>query len=111
MPNDAGSDLNVPLSLFLLPIIPRRHSCDFFKYLREMCLAGKAQKQSNGRDGFIRIAKEALGFLRFFVSDISGKRYSGITRKAAGEVLSAQIQMVGNLIGCDRFREMPLDIK
>ena len=64
-----------------------------------MSLAGKAQISRNDRCGSVCISEEALAFFDFFVAYKSSQRNACFLRKSAGQVLTAQEQMVSDLFG------------
>lgn len=75
-----------------------------------MPLAGKTEIGGNNRCGSVSISEEALAFLYFFIAHKGGQLNACFLSKPAGQMLTAQKQMVSNLFGCDCFGQMMLNI-
>ena len=76
--------------LVFFPIFTGRTADIGFEYPRKMAGGGKAEVRTNGGQGLIRIAEEALCFLRFFFQDEVGQRFSRFLLKFAGKIEAVQ---------------------
>ena len=80
-----------------IPVFSGRMTCVFLKHPGEMTLGGKTQIVADGTQGFIRIAEEAFGFLRFFFENEVSQALAGFFDEFPGKVGAAEIQLPGDL--------------
>ena len=73
-------------SLVLFPILAGCAADVGFEHSGKMTGGGKAEVRGNGGQGFIRIAEEALCFLRFFFQNEVGQRFSRFLFEFPGEI-------------------------
>ena len=73
-------------SLVLFPIFAGCAADVGFEHPRKMTGGGKAEIRTDGGQGFIRIAEEALCFLRFFFQNEVGQRFSRFLFEFPGEI-------------------------
>ena len=70
----------------LFPILAGCAADVGFEHSGKMTGGGKAEVRGNGGQGFIRIAEEALCFLRFFFQNEVGQRFSRFLFEFPGEI-------------------------
>ena len=74
-----------------------------------MPLTGKTEVSGNDRRGSVCIPEEPLAFFYFFIAYKGSQRNASFLSKPAGQMLTAQEQMVSDLFGCDCFGQMMLN--
>ena len=72
---------------------------------------GKAKIRADSGQGFIRIAEEAFGFLRFFFEDEICQALAGFLFELSGQIGTAEKEMACNLIHGDGLGEVLLDVQ
>lgn len=75
-----------------------------------MTLGRESQAVADGSQGFIRIAEEALCFLCFLLEDEICQTHSRFLNEFLGEVWTAEIQFLGDVLCGNRLGTMMLDV-
>ena len=75
-----------------------------------MAGGGKAEVGTDGGYGFVGIAEEAFGFLRFFFEDEICQAFAGFFLEFPGEIGAAEEEMACDLVHGDGFGEVLLDV-
>ena len=73
-------------SLVLFPVFARRKAHTSLEHPGKVAGRRKTKIRTDGRDGLIRIAEEAFGFLRFFVEDKICQAFAGFLFEFPGEI-------------------------
>lgn len=90
-------------SLVLFPIFAGCAADVGFEHPRKMTGGGKAEIRTDGGQGFIRIAEEAFGFLRFFFQDEVHLAFARLFLEFSGEIWAAEEQLFCDFLCRDRF--------
>lgn len=90
-------------SLVLFPIFAGCAADVGFEHPRKMTGGGKAEIRTDGGQGFIRIAEEAFGFLRFFFQDEVRQAFARLFLEFSGEIWAAEEQLFCDFLCRDRF--------
>ena len=97
-------------SLVFFPVFAGGAADVGFEDSGKMAGGGKAQVGTNGGYGFVGIAEEAFGFLRFFFEDEVCQALAGFFFELSGKVGAAEKEMACDLVYGDGLGEVLLDV-